>query len=126
MFIGTTLFIFPSIAGMTFAKKLPKFPHIHRFIPRGALKIVAMVFVGFIFANWVQGLFSNPQTFLKWSFVVLTFPGLFFAILGWIAKSPEVDWRESKKGRIAYRVLGIVVFLLVVQIVRGVNLTTWL
>jgi hypothetical protein len=126
MFIGTVLFIFPSIAGMTFAKKLPKFPHIHRLIPRGAFKIVAMVFVGFVFANWVQGLFSNPQTFLKWSFVVLTFPGLFFAILGWIAKSPEGNWRESKNGRVAYRLLGILVFLLVVQIVRGVDLTSWL
>lgn len=126
LILGTALFLFPSVANMTFAKKLPKFPHIHRLIPRGAFKIVAMVFVGFLFANWVQGMFNNPQTFLKWSFVVLTFPGIFFAVLGWLAEAPERNWRESKNGQIAYRILGILVFLLVVQIVRGVDLTSWL
>lgn len=124
--IGTLLFVFPSIAGMTFAKRFPKFPHVYRLIPRGAFKIVAMVFVGCIFANWVQGLFSNPQTFLQWSFVVLTFPGILFAILSWLAKSPDTNWRTSKNGRIAYRVLGIIVFLLVLQIARGVDLTSML
>jgi hypothetical protein len=126
LYLGTALFVFPSIANMTFAKKLPKYPNIHWLIPKGAFKIVAMVFVGFVFANWVQGQFSNPQTFLKWSFVILTFPGIFFAILGWIAKAPEKSWRANKNGQIAYRVLGVVVFLLVVQIVRGVDLTSWL
>jgi uncharacterized membrane protein len=126
LILGTALFVFPSIASMTFAKKLPKFPNIHWLIPKGAFKIVAMVFVGFVFANWVQGQFSNPQTFLKWSFVILTFPGIFFAILGWIAKAPEKSWRENRNGQIAYRILGVLVFLLVVQIVRGVDLTSWL
>jgi hypothetical protein len=126
LILGTALFVFPSIANMTFAKKLPKFRNIHWLIPKGAFKIVAMVFVGYVFANWVQGQFSNPQTFLNWSFVILTFPGIFFAILGWIAKAPEKSWRENKNGQIAYRILGVVVFLLVVQIVRGVDLTAWL
>jgi hypothetical protein len=126
MILGTALFVFPSIANMTFAKKLPKFPNIHWLIPKGAFKIVAMVFVGYLFSNWIQGQFSNPQTFISWSFVILTFPGIFFAILGWIAKAPEKSWRDNKNGQIAYRILGVVVFLLVVQIVRGVDLTSWL
>jgi len=126
LILGTTLFVFPSIANMTFAKKLPKFPNIHWLIPKGAFKIVAMVFVGFLFSNWAQGQFSNPQTFLKWSFVILTFPGIFFAVLSWIAEAPEKSWRANRNGQIAYRVLGVLVFLLVVQIVRGVDLTSWL
>jgi hypothetical protein len=126
LILGTTLFVFPSIANMTFAEKLPKFPNIHWLIPKGAFKIVAMVFVGFLFSNWVQGQFSNPQTFLKWSFVILTFPGIFFAVLSWIAEAPEKSWRANRNGQIAYRVLGVLVFLLVVQIVRGVDLTSWL
>lgn len=126
LILGTAIFVFPSVANLTFAKKLPKLPNIHWLIPKGAFKIVAMVFVGFIFSNWVQGLFTNPQTFLKWSFVILTFPGILFAILGWIAKAPEKNWHANKNGKIAYRVLGIIVFLLVVQIVRGVDLTSWL
>ena len=126
LILGTALFVFPSIANMTFAKKLPKFPNIHWLIPKGAFKIVAMVFVGFLFSNWVQSQFSNPQTFLKWSFVILTFPGIFFAVLSWIAEAPEKSWRANKNGQIIYRVLGVLVFLLVVQIVRGVDLTAWL
>ena len=126
LILGTALFLFPSVANLTFAKKLPKFPNIHWLIPKGAFKIVAMVFVGFIFSNWIQAQFTNPQTFLKWSFVILTFPGIFFAILGWIAKAPEKNWRSNKNGKIAYRVLGVIVFLLVAQIVRGVDLTAWL
>lgn len=126
MILGTALFTFPSIANMTFAKRLPKFPNIHWLIPKGAFKIVAMVFVGFLFSNWVQGQFKNPQTFLKWSFVILTFPGIFFALLGWLAEAPKFNWRESKNGKIAYRVLGVLVFILIVQIVRGVDLTSWL
>lgn len=126
LILGTALFIFPSVASMTFVKKLPKVSNIHWLIPKGAFKIVAMIFVGFIFSNWVQGQFSNPQTFLKWSFVILTFPGIFFAILGWVTKAPEKSWRANKNGQIAYRILGVAVFLLVVQIVRGVDLTSWL
>jgi len=126
LILGTALFVFPSIANMTFAHKLPKFRNIHWLIPMGAFKIVAMVFVGYLFANWVQSLFSNPQAFLKWNFVILTFPGIFFAILGWIAKAPDKSWWANKNGQIAYRILGVVVFLLVVQIVRGVDLTAWL
>ena len=126
MILGTALFVFPSIANMTFSKKLPKFSNIHWLIPKGAFKIVVMVFVGYIFSNWVQGQFSNPQTFISWSFVILTFPGIFFAALSWIAKAPEKSWRADKNGQIAYRILGVVVFLLIVQIVRGVDLTSWL
>jgi len=51
---------------------------------------------------------------------------MFFAILGWSAKAPEKSWHADKNGQIAYRILGVLIFLLVVQIVRGVDLTNWL
>jgi hypothetical protein len=39
-----------------------------------------------------------------------------------MADSPERDWKDSPMGNTAYRVLGILVFILIIQIVRGVDL----
>jgi hypothetical protein len=122
LLLGTILFALPTIIGLTFEKRLPKIPVLHRILPSGAFKLVAMVFIGTITAGWIQGLFSNPRTFLAWSFVVLAIPGLILSILGKMADDPEKDWKESPLGNTAYRVLGIIVFILIVQIVRGVDL----
>jgi hypothetical protein len=39
-----------------------------------------------------------------------------------MVKEPASDWKKSPLGNTAYRVLGIIVFLLLIQIVRGVDL----
>jgi hypothetical protein len=39
-----------------------------------------------------------------------------------MVKEPERDWKQSPMGNAVYRVLGIVVFVLLIQIVRGVDL----
>lgn len=122
LLLGTILFALPTVIGLTFEDRLPKIPILHRILPSGAFKLVAMVFIGTIAASWIQGLFSNPRTFLAWSFVVLAIPGLVLSFLGKMADSPKRDWKVSPLGNIAYRILGIIVFLLIVQIVRGVDL----
>ena len=122
LLLGTILFALPTIIGLTFEKRLPKIPLLHRILPSGAFKLVAMVFIGTIAANWIQGLFPDSRTFLAWSFVVLAIPGLILSILGKMADSPERDWKDSPLGNTAYRVLGILVFILIIQIVRGVDL----
>lgn len=43
-------------------------------IPQRTFKVVVMVFVGALFGAWMQGLFSSPADFLKWSFVLLAIP----------------------------------------------------
>jgi hypothetical protein len=122
LLLGTILFALPTIIGFTIEKRLPKIPVLHRILPSGAFKLVAMVFIGTVTAGWIQGLFSNPRTFLAWSFVVLAIPGLILSILGKMADEPKKDWKESPLGNTAYRVLGIIVYILIVQIVRGVDL----
>jgi hypothetical protein len=122
LLLGTILFALPTIIGLTFEERLPKIPLLHRILPSGAFKLVAMVFIGTIAANWIQGLFPDSRTFLAWSFVVLAIPGLILSILGKMADSPERDWKDSPMGNTAYRVLGILVFILIIQIVRGVDL----
>ena len=120
--LGTIIFVIPSIIGIFFDGRLPKVPVLHRLLPSGAFKIVAMVFIGTLAAGFIQGLFADPRTFLAWSFVVLAIPGLILSLLGKMATKPSNDWKTTPVGNTAYRILGILVFLAIIQIVRGVDL----
>ena len=124
--LGTFFFLLPSILGLTVGDKYPKLPVIGRLLPKGALKIVAMVFIGSIFANWVEGLFESPEDFIPWSFALLAIPGLFLKFAGDFSEKPKYDWRRTDMGRTVYRVGGIVIYILIVQMVRGVDITAWI
>jgi hypothetical protein len=126
LLVGTIFFLIPAIAGLTFSDNLPKFPVLARLLPKGAFKIVAMVFIGSFFANWVETLFENPKDFIAWSFALLAIPGLILKFAGDMARKPKSDWRTTAFGRVIYRILGVVVYLVIIQIVRGVDITTWL
>ena len=123
--LGTFFFLLPSILGLTMEDKYPKLPVIGRILPKGALKLVAMVFIGSIFANWVEGLFESPEDFIPWSFALLAIPGLFLKFAGDLSEKPRYDWRRTDMGRTVYRVGGIVIYILIVQMVRGVDLAAW-
>ena len=122
LFLGTLIMAAPTIIGLTVGKRFPKTSILYRLMPSGAFKIVAMVFIGTFAATFIQGLYANPRTFLEWSFVALAIPGLILSILGKMVKEPESDWKKSPIGNTAYRILGVLVFLLLIQIVRGVDL----
>ena len=126
LLLGALIFLFPLIADLTFAERIPKFEIMHRFVLRGTFKVVMLVFIGAMFGSYMQGLFESPKDFLKWSFVLLTIPGLIIAVLEWFAKEPKVDWKESNQGRWIYRVASVIIFVLAVQMVRGVDLANWI
>jgi hypothetical protein len=112
----------PTIISLTIGSKLPKTSILYRLMPTGAFKIVAMVFIGTIAASFIQSRFASPRTFLEWAFVVLAIPGLILSILGKMIREPESDWKRTPIGNTIYRILGIIVFILLIQIVRGVDL----
>lgn len=122
LLLGTILFALPTVLGFFLDNKLPKFTILHRVLPTGAFKIVAMVFIGAIAAGWIQGMFTSPTKFLEWSFVVLAIPGLILGFLGKMSGEPAKDWKQTPLGNTFYRILGIIVFILIIQIVRGVDL----
>ena len=124
--LGTFFFLLPSILGLTVGDRYPKLPVIGRILPKGALKIVAMVFIGSIFANWAEGLFEKPEDFIPWSFVLLAIPGLLLKFAGDLSQKPKNDWRRTDFGRTVYRVGGIAIYILIVQMVRGVDLAAWI
>jgi hypothetical protein len=122
LLLGTVLMAAPTVISLTIGKRFPKFQFLYRLMPSGAFKIVAMVFIGTFATAFIQGLFASPRTFLAWSFVVLAIPGLILSILGKMVKEPESDWKVTPMGNTLYRILGIIVFILLIQIVRGVDL----
>jgi hypothetical protein len=126
LLLGALIFLFPLIADLTFAERIPKFEIMYRFVLRGTFKVVMLVFIGAMFGSYMQGLFQSPKDFLKWSFVLLTIPGLIIAVLEWFAKEPKADWKESNQGRWIYRVASVIIFVLAVQMVRGVDLANWI
>jgi hypothetical protein len=85
-----------------------------------------MIFVMALVSNWIEGLFDDPATFLKWSFVVMALPGFFLHYLDAITDTPDRSWRTTKEGRVLYRVGGAVVFILMVLVVQGVDISGWL
>jgi len=121
--LGTILFAIPQITSLSLEDNLPKKKI---YVPKGAFKIVVMIFVMALATNLIEGAFSTPEAFLKWSFVVLALPGFILHYLDAISDEPETDWKTSVTGRKIYRAGGVVIFILMVLVVKGVDLTSWI
>ena len=121
--LGTILFAIPQITSLSLEDSLPKKK---LYLPKGTLKTVVMVFVMALAANLIEGAFSSPEAFLKWSFVVMALPGFILHYLDAITDTPEKDWKITANGRKIYRIGGVVIFVLMVLIVKGVDIASWL
>jgi hypothetical protein len=121
--LGTLLFAIPQITALSLEDNLPKKK---LYLPKGVFKTVVMIFVMALASNMIEGAFSSPEAFLKWSFVVMALPGFFLHYLDAITDAPETDWKTTEKGRKIYRIGGVVVFILMVLVVKGVDIASWL
>jgi hypothetical protein len=123
LLLGAIIFAIPAITGLALEDGLPKKK---LYLPKGALKTIVMIFVMAFISKAIEGSFSNPETFLKWNFVVMALPGFALHYLDAITDSPSTDWRTTQVGRLIYRLGGVMVFILMVLMVRGVDLAGWL
>jgi hypothetical protein len=121
--LGTLLFAIPQITSLSLEDNLPKK---RLYLPKGVFKTVVMIFVMALASNAIEGAFSSPEAFLKWSFVVMALPGFFLHYLDAITDTPETDWKSTEKGRKIYRIGGVAVFILMVLVVKGVDIAAWL
>ncbi|CAN2158800.1 hypothetical protein MCEBALA9_00036 [Candidatus Nanopelagicaceae bacterium] len=121
--LGTLIFAIPQITSLSLEDNLPKKK---LYLPKGVFKTVVMVFVMALASNMIEGAFSSPEAFLKWSFVVMALPGFILHYLDAITDTPETDWKTTEKGRKIYRIGGVVVFILMVLVVKGVDIASWL
>ena len=123
LLLGTLLFAIPQITSLSLEDNLPKK---RLYLPKGVFKTVVMIFVMALASNLIEGAFSSPEAFLKWSFVVMALPGFFLHYLDAITDAPESDWKTTDTGRKIYRIGGVVVFILMVLVVKGVDIASWL
>ena len=121
--LGTILFAIPQITSLSLEDNLPKKK---LYLPKGVFKTVVMIFVMALAANLIEGAFSSPAAFLKWSFVVMALPGFILHYLDAITDAPETDWKTTENGRKIYRIGGVVIFVLMVLVVKGVDIASWL
>ena len=121
--LGTLIFAIPQITSLSLEDNLPKKK---LYLPKGVFKTVVMIFVVALASNLIEGAFSSPEAFLKWSFVVMALPGFFLHYLDAITDAPESDWKTTEKGRMIYRIGGVIVFILMVLVVKGVDIASWL
>jgi hypothetical protein len=121
--LGTLLFAIPQITSLSLEDNLPKKK---LYLPKGVFKTVIMIFVMALASNMIEGAFSSPEAFLKWSFVVMALPGFFLHYLDAITDAPESDWKTTEHGRKIYRIGGVITFILMVLVVKGVDIASWL
>ena len=121
--LGTILFAIPQITSLSLEDNLPKKK---LYLPKGVFKTVVMIFVMALASNLIEGAFSTPEAFLKWSFVVMALPGFILHYLDAITDAPETDWKTTDNGRKIYRIGGVVIFVLMVLVVKGVDIASWL
>ena len=123
LILGTILFALPQVTSLSLEDNLPKKKI---YLPKGVFKTVVMIFVMALAANLIEGAFSSPEAFLKWSFVVMALPGFILHYLDAISDEPANDWKTTENGRKIFRAGGVVIFTLMVLVVMGVDIAGWL
>jgi hypothetical protein len=120
LLIGTILFIMPNLAKLRVGHLLPKSRMLHFAIPKGGLRIAVITTMGTLFARFSENLFTDPQVFLTWGFVLLSIPGFILGSLTLISDDKNAGtMREDKVGKWIYRIVGVYVFYLILQIAQG-------
>jgi len=116
LFIGVALFSLPLIMGI-FEDKFPKSEKLEKWMPTGIIEMLVMTIVGYLLAIEVQSRYPNARTYVLVSFVILSLPGFVIKILSLFGKEGVKDWRITKFGKIAYRVLGVVALGVLIYII---------
>ena len=120
LLIGTFLFILPNILKLSVGHILPRSRVLHFALPKGGVRIVAMTILGTLAAKLGQSIFEDPEQFLTWGFVLLSIPGLVLGILSLLTDDKQSgSLRHHSLGLWVYRIGGIAIFYLIVQIAIG-------
>lgn len=120
LIIGTILFLAPNILKLAFGHLIPKSRLLHFALPKGGLRIVAMTILGTVFAQFAEGIFTEPETFLTWGFVLLSIPGFVIAVMSLLSDDKNAgSLKNHRLGVWIYRLGGVAVFYLITQIAVG-------
>lgn len=123
--IGTFIFYLPSLFKIAGGRISHRAKFWYWLTPKGAFKIIAMIFIGGFFADLMHQIIKSPKDYIAWSFAFMAIPSFLINLFKMLSKSPESDWKEHLFGRWIYRFGGVAVFILLILMVRGVDLLSW-
>ena len=114
LWVGGAIYLIPKLVALV-DDALPNFTTIHRYMPRGILKIVLMLFVARWWGDVIGSRVTDPEQMIKLGFVLLGVPGIVLTVLGWFARDSR-PWPSTWFTRIS----GAVILLVGVLVVFGV------
>jgi putative Mn2+ efflux pump MntP len=123
LFIGIALFSLPLAMGI-FKDKYPKSKSLQKWLPIGIIEMLVMTLGGYFLALSIQDRYPDARTYVLASFVLLSVPGFLLKILNLFGEDGADDWKITKYGVIAYRVLGVVALAILLYIVLSGVLVT--
>ena len=116
LFIGIALFALPLGMGI-FEDKFPKSAAIQKWMPTGIIEMLVMTLAGFLLALMIQSRYPAVRSYVLISFVVLSIPGFILKILALFGEDGAQDWKITKFGQKAYRVLGVLALGILIWII---------
>jgi hypothetical protein len=113
LWAGTAMYLAPKLVDQ-FSDAFPNFSALHRWIPRGLLRVVAMLFVCLWWGNFVDAQYGDSKNVLLYAFALLSIPGMVLASIDWFVRDGK-KWETT----VVSRMLGIVVLTIGILCVRG-------
>jgi hypothetical protein len=117
LWTGAALYLLPKLVAIV-DDKFPNSEALHRYLPRGILKVTFMMFVARWWGQLLTSNIEDAEKMLTFGFVFLGMPGFITTVLGWFGRSSSQPWKQNWFTRIGGLILLVVGFL----VVRGVLL----
>ena len=99
LWLGGGIYLVPKLVGLI-DDAFPDFNAVHRFLPRGILKTVVMLFVAKWWGDLVADNVANPDDMVQYGFVLLGIPGLVFGAISWFGRSSK-PWPSTVLTKVA-------------------------
>ena len=110
LWIGLAIFTIPLILSI-FESHFPKSDGVARWIPKGTIEMITMTTAGYLIARVLNWYPQSAPGYLLTACVLLGIPGFILKILPLFAGETSDVWKESRAGKLAYRIGGLVAIL---------------
>jgi hypothetical protein len=115
LWVGAFLYLAPKLVGLVDGK-FPNVEALHRWMPRGILKVTVMMLLARIWGVVLTSNISDPAKMITFGFVFMGTPGIIATVLGWFGRSSTKAWPQTWFTRIA----GLIILIIGILMVRGV------
>jgi hypothetical protein len=114
LFVGAVLFALPQLLKL-WDKRIPKRSWLYRLMPRGIVKVTALVVIGFYLGQYIAEHITNTAKLAATGFVVMAIPPAAIGLLTLFGKEPasgRSSWLQRAIGAVTVVTAGIVVYQL--------------